>query len=100
MGETAARQTLTHRLDPDQFSTLVDLLAARTLPAGLVVTAAAGTTRNPYDIGLEPWSFHDPAQKCDVVAYIDDRNQVRHVPVSRSSEVPKAWRRVWLEDRR
>jgi len=61
---------------------------------------AAPTSRNPYDIGLEPWAFHDPKQKCDVVAYIDDRNQVRHVPVSRSSEVPKAWRRVWLEDRR
>jgi hypothetical protein len=98
MGETAARQTLTHRLDPDQFSTLVDLLAAKPLPA--TPEAAAGTSRNPHDIGLEPWSFHDPAQKCDVVAYIDDRNQVRHVPVSRSSEVPKAWRRVWLEDRR
>lgn len=98
MGETPTRQTLTHRLDPDQFATLVGLLAAP--PAGLVAVAAAGTTRNPYDIGLEPWSFHDPGQKCDVVAYIDDRNQVRHVPVSRSSEVPKAWRRVWLEDRR
>lgn len=73
--------------------------ALRELATPPAAPEAAGTSRNPYDIGLEPWSFHDPSQKCDVVAYIDDRNQVRHVPVSRSSEVPKAWRRVWLEDR-
>lgn len=71
-----------------------------TQPTIVVTDAPQPASRNPYDIGLEPWAFHDPAQKCDVVAYIDDRNQVRHVPASRSSEVPKAWRRVWLEDRR
>lgn len=60
----------------------------------------AGTpvhARTPYDVGLEPWAFHSPSHGCDVMAYIDDRNQVRHVPTSRTSEVPKAWRRVWIE---
>lgn len=102
MGET---QRLEIHFSDASIQALHDAFAAgreaerRAVPAGLVATEA-GTTRNPYDIGLEPWSFHDPSQKCDVVAYIDDRNQVRHVPVSRSSEVPRAWRRVWLEDRR
>jgi hypothetical protein len=95
MGEI---QRHVHSLNTDQFDAIFGVLlrAATPLPA----ESAASGNRNPYDIGLEPWAFHDPGQKCDVVAYIDDRNQVRHVPVNRSSEVPKAWRRVWLEDRR
>ena len=53
----------------------------------------------PYDLGLEPWAFHDPRQACEVVAYLDPQNQVRHVPTTRASEVPKAWRRMWLQPR-
>lgn len=53
--------------------------------------------QTPYDLGLEPWTFHSPSHKADVMAYVDDRNQVRHVPLTRTSEVPKTWRRVWLE---
>ena len=53
----------------------------------------------PYDLGLEPWAFHDPRQACEVVAYLDPQNQLRHVPTTRASEVPKAWRRVWLQPR-
>ena len=30
----------------------------------------------------------------DVVAFVDDAQQVRHVPVTRADEVPKAWRRA------
>jgi len=63
-------------------------------------TAAEPTpAQTPYDLGLEPWTFHDPRQGCDVVAYLDPQNQVRHVPTTRASEVPLAWRRVWLEPR-
>lgn len=51
----------------------------------------------PFDLGLTPWQFHSPAHGGDVVAYIDDRNQVRHVPTTRATEVPKTWLRVWLE---
>jgi len=53
----------------------------------------------PYDLGLVPWTFHDPQQRCDVMAYVDDREQVRHVPTTRATEVPASWRRVWLQPR-
>jgi len=55
--------------------------------------------QTPYDLGLEPWTFVDPQRRTEVVAYLDDRGQLRHVPTTRASEVPKAWRRVWLEPR-
>jgi hypothetical protein len=53
----------------------------------------------PYDLGLMPWTLHDPQLRCDVVAYVDDREQVRHVPTTRATEVPASWRRVWLQPR-
>jgi hypothetical protein len=56
-------------------------------------------TPTPYDLGLAPWVFHDPRQRCDVMAYVDDRDQVRNVPTSRATEVPASWRRVWLQPR-
>lgn len=61
--------------------------------------AEAAPATTPYDLGLEPWAFHDPRQACEVVAYLDPQNQVRHVPTTRASEVPKAWRRMWLQPR-
>jgi len=48
------------------------------------------------EAGIEPWTFHDPRQKCDVSVFVDDRNQVRHVPTTRRGEVPASWRRVLL----
>lgn len=65
-----------------------------------VPPAAPEPAQTPYDLGLVPWAFHSPSHGGDVVAYVDDRNQVRHVPGTRTSEVPKNWMRVWLEDRR
>lgn len=73
------------------------LFGARAVPPAEVEPQAPPAT--PYDLGLEPWAFHSPHDRCDVVSYVDDRNQVRHVPVTRATEVPKAWRRVWLEPR-
>ena len=55
--------------------------------------------QTPYDLGLEPWTFHAPRENCDVVAYVDPQNQLRHVPTTRATEVPKSWRRVWLQPR-
>ena len=84
----------THKLDDEQFGALMRAIAA---PAADAAAPAPATT--PYDLGLEPWTFHDPRQACEVVAYLDPQNQIRHVPTTRASEVPKAWRRVWLQPR-
>lgn len=84
-----------HALDPEAAELLRELVAAFAPPA----PAEPRPAQTPYDIGLEPWAFHDPRQKVDVVAYLDPQNQIRHVPITRASEVPKAWRRVWLESR-
>lgn len=48
------------------------------------------------EAGIEPWTFRDPRQGCDVTVYVDDRNQVRRVPATRRGEVPPGWRRVLL----
>jgi hypothetical protein len=53
------------------------------------------------DLGpqIEHWTFHDPRQACDVVAFLDPQNQIRHVPAGRAHEVPQTWRRVFIEVR-
>lgn len=53
-------------------------------------TAAAGPA-------VEPWKFYSPHAKCEVTAYLDDRQQLRHVPLSRTADVPKHWQRVYVE---
>lgn len=63
------------------------------------VAEPAPPAQTPYDLGLTPWAFHSPSHRCDVVAYVDDREQVRHVPTTRATEVPASWRRVWLQPR-
>lgn len=91
MGETVRH---THKLDEDQFTAFLAAISAPLADAGAQTPATT-----PYDLGLEPWTFHDPRQACEVVAYLDPQNQVRHVPTTRASEVPKAWRRMWLQPR-
>lgn len=93
MGETQQPIEHVHRLDPEQFAAFI---AAISTPVPLDDPRPAQT---PYDLGLEPWTFHDPRQACDVVAYLDPQNQVRHAPTTRAAEVPKAWRRMWLQPR-
>lgn len=95
MGEI---QQHVHNLGPETLDAMRDMLAAlRT--GGPTHDPSCVTAQTPYDLGLIPWQFHDPRQKVDVVAYVDDRNQVRHVPTTRATEVPKTWQRVWLEPR-
>src|SRR5690242_20274050 len=71
MGEI---QRYVHKLAEDQFETLLEVIRTG---FGTLATPPAGDAtpaRTPYDLGLEPWTFHDPSQKVDVMAYIDDRN--------------------------
>lgn len=46
---------------------------------------------------VEPWAIYGPREKETLVAFLDGDNQVRHVPLSRSTEAPKGWRRIYLE---
>lgn len=50
----------------------------------------------PRGPDVEPWQFYSPHAKCEVSAYLDDRNQMRHVAVHNIPDVPKHWRRVYL----
>ena len=93
MGETIEH---VHRLADDQFEDLRELLGRLAGPPQVPADGEMHAV-TPYDLGLEPWAFHDPRQRVDVVTYVDDRNQLRHVPTTRAGEVPRHWRRVWLE---
>lgn len=92
---TTPDPVITHRLDPEQFDVLTNGLAM--LIAELRVANLGGTVEpEPAACHHEPWQFHSPHDKLDVVAFVDDAQQVRHVPVTRADEVPKAWRRILL----
>lgn len=93
MGEAAPKQQIEITFAPEALEALRALGANRSGPA------EPAPAQTPYDLGLEPWAFHDPRQKCDVVAYLDPQNQLRYVPATRATEVPKTWLRVWLESR-
>jgi hypothetical protein len=95
MGET---QKIEITFDPEALGALMRQVAET---ARIAATPAAEPEHalTPYDLGLAPWVFHDPRQGCDVMAYVDDREQVRHVPSTRATEVPASWRRVWLQPR-
>jgi hypothetical protein len=83
-------------LASETLQALADALAAGRAIERETMPAVETPPPAPQDLGLEPWTFYDPQQKAVVMAYVDDRNQVRHVPVTRTSDVPKAWRPVWL----
>lgn len=105
MGETPQELIVTvHLADVDQLVDLGVLLvealkAARPAPAEPAPDEPE-SAQTPYDLGLEPWTFHAPRENVEVVAYVDPQNQLRHVPASYGvDEVPKSWRRVWLQPR-
>jgi hypothetical protein len=97
MGETPKHELVVtvHLADIDALVSVAALAIGRA--AATPPPADPLPTMTPYDLGLEPWTFVDPQQKCEVVTYLDDRNQLRHVPTTRASEVPGKWRRVWIE---
>lgn len=80
-----------HSLDAEQFDTLVSLLV-RLLPPPLPELG----TPTLEDLA-EPWAFPSPRHAGEqVAAFVDDRNQVRHVLAARLAEVPASWRKIWL----
>lgn len=86
---------VTHRFAEDQFDVLVNGIAG--LIAELrIANGRAATAPRPAPVPGEPWTFHSPQEKRDVVAFVDDRNQVRHVPVDRADDVPATWRMILL----
>jgi hypothetical protein len=46
---------------------------------------------------VEPWTFYSAAHECNLISYLDDRNQVRHVPDKSGYTVPESWRRLYVE---
>jgi len=82
-----------HLAEIDLLVNLGTLIAER---LGTPPPADAAPAVTPFDLGLVPWAFHDPQQGCEVVSYLDDREQVRHVPTTRMTEVPKKWRHLWI----
>lgn len=96
MGESL-QQHHVHHFDPEQLSAVLDALRAATVPAPSPQPDPLMLSPELLaEAGIEPWTFHSPHDKCDVTVYVDDRNQVRHVPTSRRREVPAGWRRVLL----
>jgi hypothetical protein len=98
MGEKPPQRVEIH-FASETVQALAEAFAAGRAVERVAVPPVETPPAGPHDVGLELWTFHDPQQKIDVMAYVDDRNQVRHVPVTRASDVPKAWRPVWLENR-
>lgn len=97
MGETEHRHVHIHALDPDQLGVIVGAVDrfAKALVGALTPAGAQAATPEPAP-ELDRWQFYDPRIGEIVEAYLDPQNQVRHVPMSRTSEIPKTWRRILL----
>jgi hypothetical protein len=61
--------------------------------------APAETDIAPRALDVEPWQIFDPRRQCVVVAYVDDANQQRWVSIAEEVGVPKAWRKIYVEQR-
>lgn len=100
MGERPAQEIVltVHLADIDPLINLGTLLAERLGHAAPPLPAEPEPEAvTPEALGLVPWTFYGPAHKAEVTAYLDDHGQVRHVPLTRTSDVPKAWRKLWVE---
>ncbi len=96
MGEIQ-RHHVTHHLSAELRALLkatVGILGKLEPPPPPAPEATSPDTDTPE---IEHWMFYDPRQRCDVVAFLDADNQIRHVPANRAHEVPKTWRRVFIE---
>lgn len=95
---SAPARGLIHRLADDQFDVIANglvMLIAELRAANVF----AGRTPEPEPTpapAAKQWTFHDPRQKCEVGAWLDDREQVRHIPLDREDEVPGHWRKLLL----
>jgi hypothetical protein len=85
-----------HSFNPTQLKAIIEALTPQAPAPEPPAEAPLLTLATLLEAGVEPWTFHDPHQKCDVTAFLDPQHQIRHVPTSRSSEVPNTWRRVLL----
>lgn len=101
MGEIQ-RHHVTHHASPRLEKMLGELIAAfaATAEAPQPDVEPDDYSPVPTQPHVEWWTFHDPRQACEVAAFLDPDNQVRHVPVSRIPEAPKAWRPIYLGDTR
>lgn len=106
MGEPKPQELIIthHFADLDVVVNLVTALAeARSKPDADALREAyeAGYANGKQDgadrPNAEPWRFHSPSAGADVAAYLDDHNQVRHVPTTRVTDVPKHWRRIYVD---
>jgi len=84
---------------PGAGKVIVDSLVEVIERFATVTPVPAADNDNPHAPAVEPWAFFSPSHDGDVVSYLDDRNQIRHVPVKRMTEVPRAWRRLYVEVR-
>lgn len=86
----------THRLADDQFDVLADGVAMLIAELRIANRSATGEPDHSTGPAVEPWTFYSPHHKGDVAAFLDDANQLRHIPANHASEVPAGWRRVYL----
>lgn len=94
---------IVHRLADDQFETIVNglaMLVAELRVANRFAGSAPAPEPAPPGEPLDLWTFHDPHLKREVGAWVDDRNQVRHIPVTDADVVPRHWRRIRLDPAR
>ena len=89
---------ITHHLAGDQFDTIANGLIMLIAELRIANGARRDPDPDPAPAACdhEPWQFHSPHDKVDVVAFVDDANQVRFVAVTRADEVPAGWRRILL----
>jgi hypothetical protein len=48
-------------------------------------------------VHVEPWHIFGPREQTIMAAYVDDAAQQRWVPVAREHEVPKGWRKLYVQ---
>jgi hypothetical protein len=51
----------------------------------------------PPAVHIEPWHVFGPREQATVAAYVDDAAQQRWVRVDREHEVPKTWRKLYVQ---
>lgn len=63
--------------------------------AATIREAGRQLARFAQALAVEPWMFYSPAHECNLLSYLDDRNQVRHCKPD--MVVPDSWRKIYVE---